>query len=598
MAGRGRSGSNADQSSTTTIEARLKGTRRKISLVFITVILNVLLWSAIICIAASLYQIISDPFNTSSYAQVGLTIISALLTIGYTIFHSILALKQKLWEQQRRYSVAMKRNSTVPTRIAGSMCALWLLTSGWDMILVASTPVCLPMAPELDSSEYGLTCHISRVGIAFAVISLASSIALLGILAGIGRPFEAHLLNHGYQPPIEVYSKPYTPGPSDSEVVMYQSREHFHRPKLLHEIKVSDPSNANSDLPSPEDALLRAIMSPPYTVFSPRRGVFTSHHTPPPIPAEYVAPRRNSLPGTFRVAHQPHRYQKSLANSSRSFVSGVVPGSTRQSLPAHFSKATWRVAHPNPASLALLAHSHPEVVNRRFSSYQSPYSRHSTTLTRPQRLSYHSAAPSVRSQSEHTDSDRRSNSLSRGNSSEIARAFVQGLSMPAPAHHPPRPRNIRITTTLDTGSTEKQFHRMSAPLPTNTTQDAPPTFPNPNRPYIRSASPGFLSFFSPDTSPVDTSPTDPNPPTTTLAPNTNKPNHKIPRKPVPLSRRPSEAARAMFSNMPDDLPILPRSPRSPGATMLVMMTHGPVKQKRMSVYEEVKNKPLSRIAIL
>ncbi|EMD92352.1 hypothetical protein COCC4DRAFT_69719 [Bipolaris maydis ATCC 48331] len=559
MAGRGRSGSNADQASTTTTETHLKGTRRKISLVFITVILNILLWSAIVCIAASLYQIVSDPFNTSSYAQVALTIISALVTIGYTIYHSILSLKQKLWEQQRRYSVAMKRNSTVPTRIAGSMCALWLLTSGWDMILVASTPVCLPMAPGLDSSEYGLTCHISRVGVAFAVISLVASIALLGILAGISRPFEAHLLNHGYQPPIKVYSKPYTPGPSDSEVVMYPSKQHFERPKSLHEIQVSYPSNTDSDLPSPEDALLRAIMSPPYTVFSPRRG--------------------------------------SLANSSRSFVSGVVPGSTRQSLPAHFSTATWRVAHPNPASLSLLAHSHPEVVNRRFSSYQSPYSRHSMTLTRPQRLSYHSAAPSVRSQSDHTDSDHRSNSLSRGNSSEIARAFVLGLPMPAPARPTSRPRNIRITTTLDTGSCEKQLHRMSAPLPTHTTQDSPTTFPNPNRPYIRSASPGFLSFFSPDTSPVDTSPTDPSPPTTTLTP-TTKPNHKIQRKPVPLSRRPSEAARAMFSNMPDDLPILPRSPRSPGATMLVMMTHGPVKQKRTSVYEEVKNKALPRIAIL
>ncbi|EUC46785.1 hypothetical protein COCMIDRAFT_91997 [Bipolaris oryzae ATCC 44560] len=563
MAGRGRSGSNADQSSTTTTEAHLKGTRRKISLVFITVILNILLWSAIICIAASLYQIISDPFNTSSYAQVALTIISALVTIGYTIFHSILSLKQKLWEQQRRYSVAMKRNSTVPTRIAGSMCAFWLLTSGWDMILVASTPVCLPMAPGLDSSEYGLTCHISRVGIAFAVISLTASIALLGILAGIGRPFEAHLLNHGYQPPIEVYSKPYTPGPSDSEVVMYQSHEYFERPKSLHEIKVPNPSDADSDLPNPEDALLRAIMSPPYTVFSPRRG--------------------------------------SLANSSRSFVSGIIPGSTRQSLPAHFSTETWRVAHPNPASLSLLAHSHPEVVNRRFSSYQSSYSRHSMTLTRPQRLSYHSTAPSVRSQSEHTNSDRRSNSLTRGNSSEIARAFMQGLPMPAPAHPANHPRNIRITTTLDTGSAQKQLHRMSAPLPTNTTQDSPPVFPNPDRPYIRSASPGFLSFFSPDTSPVDTSPTDASLPTTTLTPTTNKPKHNIPRKPVPLSRRPSEAARAMFSNMPEDLPILPRSPRSPrspGATMLVMMTHGPVKQKRMSVYEEVKNKPLPRIAIL
>lgn len=76
MAGRGRSGSNADQASTTTTETHLKGTRRKISLVFITVILNILLWSAIVCIAASLYQIVSDPFNTSSYAQVALTIIS------------------------------------------------------------------------------------------------------------------------------------------------------------------------------------------------------------------------------------------------------------------------------------------------------------------------------------------------------------------------------------------------------------------------------------------------------------------------------------------------------------------------------------------
>jgi hypothetical protein len=76
MAGWRRSDTKADQSSTKTTDTRLKGTRRKLSLVLITIVLNVLLWSALICIAASLYQIISDPFNTSSYAQVTLTIIS------------------------------------------------------------------------------------------------------------------------------------------------------------------------------------------------------------------------------------------------------------------------------------------------------------------------------------------------------------------------------------------------------------------------------------------------------------------------------------------------------------------------------------------
>jgi hypothetical protein len=48
----------------------------------------------------------------------------------------------------------------------------WLLTSGWNMILVARRPTCLPGAAELDGWEVGRTCQVGRVGIAFAMIAL------------------------------------------------------------------------------------------------------------------------------------------------------------------------------------------------------------------------------------------------------------------------------------------------------------------------------------------------------------------------------------------------------------------------------------------
>jgi hypothetical protein len=455
---------------------------------------------------------------------------------------------------------------------------------------------------------------------------------MLGILAGVSRPFEAHLFNHGYEPPIEVYSKPYTPGPPDSDTGSYHYQEyleHQWQPKSLHEIDVSHSSDENLNTPSPDYTPPPSIMSPPCTVYSPGRGVFTSHHMPPPIPAEYIVPRRNSFSGAFPTARQPHKYQKSHAGSSRSFVSGVAPGSSRQSLPAHLSRSTWHAVHPNPASLALVAHSRPDVSSARF-SYQSPYFRSSISLTRPRRLSYYSAAPSLSSQTEHSDSDSQDGSFSRANSSEIARAFPQGMHTATPLHPNSRTRNIRITTTLDARSdAQRTYNRMSAPLPSYPDQAF--LSKETDRNYIRSASPGFLSFFSPDSSPVESSPTDPSSSQNILATavdnkniknnysngnnnssssNSNKARYSIPRKPVPHTpRRPSDAARTMLSNMPDDLPILNHALKSPPPAARIVTTTPTTstnstptrqgrKQKRMSVYEEIKNKPLPRIAFL
>lgn len=96
----------------------------------------------------------------------------ALATVGYTFFHTILSIKQKLQEQQQQYTLMAKRTSSVPTHLVGYLCVLWLVTFGWNMILVARRPVCLQMAAGLHSWEYGFTCLINRAGMTFAALLL------------------------------------------------------------------------------------------------------------------------------------------------------------------------------------------------------------------------------------------------------------------------------------------------------------------------------------------------------------------------------------------------------------------------------------------
>jgi len=176
-------------SETKTVKTNLRIPRRKVTLICITLLLNVLLWSAIICLVTSLYQIISDPQDMTNVAPVVLTLTSvcawslaaknnthwisqALTTIAYTFIHTVFSLKQKTWEQQQRHTSAVKKTSYVAIRLVISLCVLWLLTTGWNMIIVARRPVCLHEAPGLEGWEFGSTCLGSRIGIAFAAISL------------------------------------------------------------------------------------------------------------------------------------------------------------------------------------------------------------------------------------------------------------------------------------------------------------------------------------------------------------------------------------------------------------------------------------------
>jgi hypothetical protein len=79
MAGSDTSSSEAKQplnkieSKTNAIDISIKIPRRKLNLVTITILLNVLLWSSLICLIASIHQIVSDPGDATNVAPVVLT---------------------------------------------------------------------------------------------------------------------------------------------------------------------------------------------------------------------------------------------------------------------------------------------------------------------------------------------------------------------------------------------------------------------------------------------------------------------------------------------------------------------------------------------
>jgi hypothetical protein len=66
----------------------------------------------------------------------------------------------------------VQKTSYIAVRMAVSLCVLWLLTNGWNMITVARQPICLSAGPGRLSWEAGPTCYAGRVGFVFAMVAL------------------------------------------------------------------------------------------------------------------------------------------------------------------------------------------------------------------------------------------------------------------------------------------------------------------------------------------------------------------------------------------------------------------------------------------
>jgi len=383
--------SSRSQDRPTIFDDNTRLSRRLFTLVTITILLNTLLWSSVLCLGSSIYQVASDSHDVTNIAPVVLTSISALATILYTIVHTIFSFKQRKWSHDERHASAIKNTDYAAVRMVVALCAFWLVTSGWNMIIVARRPVCLEPASGLQAWEYGPRCYVGRIGIAFATVALVASCALFGVLATVRRPFEAHLFQHGFQRPQNLM-----PALCETRKPSYTRRPSYASEKypLGHQRSTSSFRTAETNVSGAEaDTLdwnfrLPALSSrAPSPAESLGLGIFTSNSVPPPIPSAYATPPRLQSPGAFAPTLHPTVSQNLLTRPPR--LSGqdrTFSSAPSAVVAAQYSASTLRALHPPQPSKPRTSRSHSQLPSLSY-SYRDQYSRSAASLTRPHRLS-------------------------------------------------------------------------------------------------------------------------------------------------------------------------------------------------------------------
>lgn len=571
-----------------------------------------------ICLASSVYQVASDPNDITNIAPVVLTSTSALASIFYTIVHTVFSFKQREWSLNQSRVSTIKETTYVAVRMVVALCALWLLTTGWNMIIVARRPICEQSGPPgLQTWEYGPRCHVSRVGIAFAVIALVASFILFGVLATVRRPFEAHIFKHGFQRfhhsfPDSHKSSPMRRTSIASEKIPLGSGPSVSTFRTF-EYNLSDACVDTIDW---NYRLPDSTIHTPSPVRSLGLGIFTSDSLPPPIPSAYATQSPLQPVGTF--SHLPYSLasQHSLTRPPR--LSGRSRSSSIASsiVPAEFSASTIRAVHPPQSSIGLVSRSHQHLPGVG-SAHRKQYARSTISLTRPRRLSSVTPAGSVgwSSRSGSIGSDRLY-SLSSTEGGAVCNKSVPEIANTA--------QHSAGRTESSTTSLGKTVRSCSAPA-----SDAPGGADHPSQPsrmamgwkpqladqtnlraqskaefesnkpfrLRRSTSAGFLRNFSPDVSPLDeeisfsdvygraldaASPADETSPTQRSWSDGAMRRHA---DATTGAVDPAQAAAVMLSKMPEDIRL--RGSTSSGALI--------VKKSR---FDDVKNKPLPRIAYL
>jgi hypothetical protein len=440
------------------------------------------------------------------------------------------------------------------------------------------------------------------------VNSIASCI-LFGVLAAVRRPFEAHLFKHGYRTPADPFATPAAsrnPSPVRRGARASQDQQRGRRMSIS-----TRKSTSDSDV----ETLNLSHSPPPPTIHAPspqrlvEMGVFTSHYIPPPIPPKYFVPTRaasfDNIPPYFPSSASHRMLTKPPRLSGLVSSSGFVP----LSIAPQYSASSWRALHPNsPSSIGLASRSYPHLPSSAL-SHHSRYSRSSVSIsiTKPQLLSTSNTTPAESvawsSRSGSTGPEGRGtptlsedNPDRRASASEITSALLNGTPIPGTTRPQTRGKgHKRNISAPDTTVGAQKPYRMAMgwkPQLAVKTQEQDKSDSDVSSirtkipRIVRSSSAELLSRFSPDTSPES--------------------DEKSPRE--ELERNLSLRARVMKelpfrrSRSADPMVCLDatsgavRSVKEQGGE--TRMLHSEVGRKWRMGFEEMKNKPLPKIAVL
>lgn len=427
--------------------------------------------------------------------------------------------------------------------------------------------------------------------------SSVASCILFGVLAAVRRPFEANLFKHGYQNPVNPFA---TPSASRGASPVRSTARTVEKHLRARRMSTSTRSLAESDI----ETLDLSYSPVPPTIYcpSPQRsvglGIFTSDVAPPPIPPQFMHPLRSSSIDSFSPLLQPTT-ARILTRPPRLSGNTDTPLFVPLSFAPQYSASTWRALHPeSPSSLWPASQSHPHLPSAVF-LHHNRFSHSSVSLTRPQRLSTVTANDSESAASGTIRPEARLPippcDEHQALGAEVL-AIIDGTSMSGTIR--PRTRgkghHKRTSSAPDASFGAQESPQRAHPANGLQPPDSTPTEGHQQSDVatasvklakvVRSSSAEqFMSRFSPDSSPDNNGTT----PRRQLERNLDIKARVI--KGLPFTRSSiAEAAAAMVSNMPRDLII----PKARGLHL------EPVGRKKMNIWADWRNKPLTRIAHL
>lgn len=339
------------------------------------------------------------------------------------------------------------------------------------------------------------------------------------MLSIVRRPFEAHLLKHGYRPaPVRPRFSPSVSRRPSRTTSLASEKHHGGRVSAsTHRSTSSSTSNTDVETLDLNSSSPPAMIHAPSPIRSIGLGIFTSHAQPPPLPPGFAIPSRSSSlespPPIFHPTVSNRHLPPPPRMSALIAPSGFVP----LSVPAQYSASAWRAVHPPaPSPLGPTAsRSNPHLPHSSSSynfSYRSRFSRSSASLSRPRRLSATTAGGSVAwsSRSGSTGPDEGRGSPGSGNdgdrratANEIAFAILNGTPIPGTQAAKGRAAgHMRHSSAPDASAgTPHSSRKTKGWKPQLKDQDEKIETQAPRIP--RSSSAELLSKFSPDSSPDD-----------------------------------------------------------------------------------------------
>jgi hypothetical protein len=354
-------------------------------------------------------------------------------------------------------------------------------------------------------------------------------------------------------------------------------------------------------------------------------GIFTSNFVPPPIPPEYRLPLRASSNDSLHSYPQPSVSNRVLTRPQR--LSGHAPtsGFVPSSFAPQYSASTWRALHPSsPSSMRAASRSHTQLLSTTI-AHRNQFSHSSVSLNKPPRIVTGTPNGSVNcsSRSESTGPEGRAafaayedNPDRRSSAHEIVLAIMNDTPIPGTTRSETQGKGHKRNASapdVAVGGHPLEVDRMALGWKPRLTVQTPARLweaqeshgaeisPMPTRPVkvVRSSPIDLRSRFSPDSSPeldrkscgweLDKHMERKTRVMRELPFRRSKSLGPTAYPDVSAGARPSieEAAAAMVNNMPRDLQIAQ-----------YRFLHVEPQSKRKTTFDEVKNKPLPKIAML